>query len=147
MAPLPFALLPEMVVLVTSAVPAVSLKIALPRKAELPANVLLVTLSWPWLEMPPPTWDWLPENVLLFTVSVPSFLRAPPFPPWLPENAQPFTDNVPELSITDRPAAKFLNVNPDIATVTPEFTWNVDGPPSSPLMAREEAPGPLMVRF
>src|SRR5438445_141357 len=70
--PAPMLLLPENVLLVTSAVPLGTRMAPPPPGAELPEKVLLVTVSVPpSLTMAPPPRALLPEKVLLVTLTGP----------------------------------------------------------------------------
>ncbi len=51
-----------------------------PCAAELPASVLLMTVSVPESSMPPPRVAWLFERVLFWTISTPEFSTPPPDP-------------------------------------------------------------------
>src|SRR5438105_6347479 len=126
-----------------------------PAPAGLPESVLLVMVSVPWFTMPPPKPSpqllaALPERVLLITVSVPALWMPPPASPpqaraELPERMLSVTVVVPKLMMPPPPSATpFWMVRPEMATVPLTMLNTRDE--WLPLIAKLEAPGPLIVR-
>ena len=163
--PLVFAVLPDMVELMTVRVLDKPLTIPPPPlPAELPEMVELVTVRMPppVLEMPPPPamFAVLPEIVELETVRVPVFLMPPPLPEFivLPEIVELVMVRVPELKKPPPlPEVKRApeTVTPEIERLPPaamlkmlklRFVLMVPEELSRPLIIREEEPGPVMVR-
>src|SRR5579871_2035373 len=99
--------------------------------------------------MPPPPPAVLPDRVLPLSVSVPDLKIPPPLPDAeLPDSVLLLSVNVPELEIPPplELLSPFKMVTPERDTTAPGEMVNT-GTALFPLIARTDAPGPVIVRF